>query len=136
MDPGVTRLESCPTRTALHDSVDSCVTNHRIVREHTDGIAPPLLAHSSGQGARPSVAGPAPHPEVRGSSVDCTHQSSRHQRETHGQPGLLGIASIRALSTVFTDSGVVKTLETSGSRTTTSRSRSPRPANRFGWAFR
>src|SRR5271157_294139 len=31
-------LESCPTRTVLHDSVDSCVTNHRIVREHAGGL--------------------------------------------------------------------------------------------------
>src|SRR5271157_653470 len=37
MDPGVTGWESCPTRTALHDSVDSCMTNHRIIREHAGG---------------------------------------------------------------------------------------------------
>src|SRR5271157_4862152 len=77
-----------------------------------------------------------PRPAAQESSVDCTHQSSRYQRQTHGQPGLLGIASIRALSIVFTDSGVVNTFETSGSRATTSRSRSPRPTNRFGGAFR
>src|SRR5271165_5888015 len=69
-------LESCPTRIALHDSVDSCVTNHRIVREHAGGFAPPLLAHASGQGARPSVAGPTPRPEARETSVDCTSARS------------------------------------------------------------
>ncbi len=38
IDPEVTRWKSRPFRTIIHDSVDSCVTNHRIVREHAGGL--------------------------------------------------------------------------------------------------
>ena len=60
--PRTTRLESCPTRTILHDSVDSCVTNHRIVREHAANCsaAPGTRLLARGRG-RPD--GPAPRPE-------------------------------------------------------------------------
>src|SRR5437867_460862 len=48
----------------------------------------------------------------------------------------LGIVVISARSTVFTDSGVVKTLEMSGSRSTMRRALSILPAKRFRRAFR
>jgi len=50
-------------------------------------IAPPLLAHASGQGARPSVAGPAPRPEARGYSVDCTSSRSNRRARRHRPKG-------------------------------------------------
>ena len=63
------------------DPVDSCVTNHRIVREHAGGLVRRSWP-ASGQGARPSVDGRAPRPEASGSSVDCT--SSRSNGRARG----------------------------------------------------
>jgi hypothetical protein len=45
------------------------------------------------------------------------------------------MASMKARNALFTASGVVKTFETSESRTTTTRDGAIRDANRFGFAL-
>ena len=56
-----------PPRDLDRDSVDSCVTNHRIVREHgADRSAPPGALPTRGRGRQ--LDGPAPRPASRGES--------------------------------------------------------------------
>jgi hypothetical protein len=56
--------EILPSLDVVDDLVDSCVTNHRIVREHAGGSLRRSW-HAAGQGARPSPDGPAPRPEAK-----------------------------------------------------------------------
>ena len=63
-----------PREALPHDPVDSCVTNHRIVREQrADRSAPPRLA---GQGARPSRRRPRPAVRDHGTNPGRLHGSS------------------------------------------------------------
>jgi hypothetical protein len=66
-----------------HDPVDSCVTNHRIVREQrADRSAPPRLA---GQGAGPSLR--RPRPAARGHGTNPGRLHGRPERRGEAAAG-------------------------------------------------
>ena len=59
-----------------HDLVDSCVTNHRIVkRTHAGRIAPPLLARFRPGGEAVTSDGPAPRPRRETFRLICTNRA-------------------------------------------------------------
>ena len=86
-------MESCPTRAFLHDLVDSCVTNHRIVREHAADC-------SAAPGTRCWPGGEA--------------VTRRPRPATRGDSGRLQSASPQRGQTLRADSHVRQDLATSG----------------------
>ena len=90
----MTRWNLATTNIVPHDLVDSCVTNHRIVREQrADRSAPPgSLARGRG---RPRPGRHRPAARRRGRSVDCTHikPAGRRAAQTSPAPSRRGVGA-------------------------------------------
>jgi hypothetical protein len=111
--------QSLIRKSCLRDKPPNCerTTEERRQANSREGITLSIFsALAAGQGAKPNEIGTAPHPEGGDQSV-----MDRNDQEPDAF-GTFGITAMMARRTVFTDSGVVKTRETSESSATTTRS--------------